>query len=99
MTLPRVRFTVRMMMVVVAAVGLALGASRLSQHNLLFACGLSVLGLVGSSPILICYLWLRESPKQKASISIETLIARFAVVIAVSVILWATLALWIAPFG
>ncbi len=85
-------------MVVVAAVGIALGVSRLSQRDFLFAYGLGVLGIVGASPILICYLWLKESPKRKASIPIEALIARFAAVIVVGVILWAMLVLLIAPF-
>jgi hypothetical protein len=85
------------MMVVVAAIGIGLGASRLNQRDFLVAYGLSFLCMVGSSPILICYLWLRESPKQKASIPIEVLIARFAAVIVVGVILWATLVYLMAP--
>jgi hypothetical protein len=53
---------------------------------------------MGLSPILICYLWLRDSPRRKLSIPIETLIIRFAEVIVVGAVLWAVLVLLIAPF-
>ncbi len=86
-------------MVAVAAVGIALGASRLSQRDLFFTYEMSILSLLGFSPILICYLWLRDSPDQKSSIPIETLIARFTVVLAVGVVLWALFALLVAPFN
>ena len=82
MRMPRVRFTIGRMMVAVAAVGIALTASRLSRHDLVHAYGMGVLGLIGLSPILICYLWLREPPGRASSTSIEILIGRFAIILA-----------------
>jgi hypothetical protein len=53
---------------------------------------------MGLSPILICHLWLRDSSNPKKSLSIETLIARFAALIVIGVIVWAALVLLVAPF-
>ena len=92
MRTPRVRFTIGWMMVAVAAVGIALAASRLSRHDLFHAYGLGVLGLIGLSPILICYLWLREPPGPQPSTSIERLIGTFAVILVLGVVSWAMLA-------
>jgi hypothetical protein len=92
MRMPRARFTIRGMMVAVAAAGIALAASRLSRHDLFHAYGLVVLGLIGLSPILICYLWLREPPGRELSPSIERLIGTFAVILVLGVVSWAMLA-------
>jgi Na+/melibiose symporter-like transporter len=88
----RARFTIRGMMVAVAAVGIALAASRLSRPDLFHVYGLAVLGLIGLSPILICYLWLRERPGRELSPSIERLIGMFAVILVLCVVSWAMLA-------
>jgi hypothetical protein len=85
-------------MIAVAGVAIALGASRLSHLDLLFSYELIVVAVIGLSPILICYTWLRDSRTPKSSIPIETLIVRFAGVIVVGVILWAVLVLLVAPF-
>ena len=92
MRMPRARFTIGRMMVAVAAVGIALAAFRLSRHDLFHAYGLGVLGFIGLSPILICYLWLREPPGRGSSTSIEVLIGRFAIILALGVVSWAMIA-------
>ena len=95
---PRVRFTMRTMMVAVAGCGIALGAGRLGRLELLHVYEMSFLGLVGSSPILLCYFWLRESPGRESSAPLETLIGKVALVLAVGFLLWVLLALWADPF-
>lgn len=86
-------------MIAVAVTGIAIWALRLSHRDLLLSYELSLFGLMGLSPILICYLWLRGSTDQKPSMPVETLIARFAAVITVGVVLWGVFALCVAPFN
>jgi hypothetical protein len=97
MKLHRVRFTVGTMMIAVAALGIVLMAARWSPHDLFHASGMIVVGLFGLSPIVICYLWLRESPGRGPSASVEILIGRFAVVLVAGVVFWAIVALWAGP--
>jgi hypothetical protein len=89
----RVRFTLRTMMVAVAGLAIALGVSRRSPPEILHVYEMSFLGLIGLAPILTCYLWLRES-----SASIETLLGRVAVVLALGLVFWLMVALWAEPF-
>jgi hypothetical protein len=84
-------------MVAVAAVGIALGVSRWSPIEIFHAYELSFLGLIGLSPILICYLWLRQSPDHETSVSIEGLVGKFAVVLAVGFLFWVMIAVWADP--
>ncbi len=94
----RVRFTVATMMVVVAASGIALGSLRLSRLEFLHAYEMSFLGLVGLSPILTCYLWLRPSRGRGPSVPVEVLIRRFAVILAAGFLFWAIIILWADAF-
>lgn len=92
MPMPRVRFSVGRMMALVAAVAVALAASRLNRLEFSQAYGRVVLGLIGLSPVLICYLWLRQPPDPSSSVSIEVLIRRFAVILVVGLVSWAMFA-------
>ena len=78
--------------------GVALGACRLDPLELLHAYEMSFFSLIGLSPILTGYLWLRQPQDRDSSASVETLIGKVAVVLAVGFLFWVLFALWADPF-